>query len=76
MIWNEMGNKFEECVLTYQLRNELVHDELFVHYVSPHDLPEIYGVFFSTRVHCNRFEPIQTNFSGHRVAPMYARIEI
>lgn len=66
-----MGNKLEECVLTYQLRNELVHDELFVQNVSPHHLPEIYGVFFVIRAHCNRFEPIQTIFSGHRVALMY-----
>ena len=66
-----MENKPEECILIYQLRNELVHDELFVQNVSPHHLPEIYGVFFVIRAHCNRFEPIQTLFSGQQVAPMY-----
>ena len=70
IIWNGMGNQRDECVLIYQLRNELVHDKLFVQNVSPHHLPKVYGVLFAIRAHCKRFEPIQTIFSGHRVAPM------
>ena len=68
-----MGNKLEEYVLVYQLRNELVHNELFAQNVLPYHFPEIYGVFFVIRAHCNHLEPIQPIFSRHGVALMYVR---